>query len=44
MEVYAAYIAHTDFEIGRLLNTLKDAGKMENTIVIYIADDNGPYQ
>ena len=42
MEVYAAYIAHTDFEIGRLLNTLKDAGKMENTIVIYIADDNGP--
>jgi arylsulfatase A-like enzyme len=42
MEVYSAYIAHTDYEIGRMLNAIRDAGKMENTIVIYIADDNGP--
>ena len=29
MEVYAAYIAYTDYEIGRLLKSLKDSGEME---------------
>lgn len=42
MEVYGAYIAHTDHEIGRLLKAINNAGRMDNTIVIYIADDNGP--
>ena len=42
MEVYAAYIAHTDYEIGRLLHAIEARGQLENTLVIYIADDNGP--
>ncbi len=42
MEVYAAYIAQTDYEIGRLLQTIESRGQLKNTLVIYIADDNGP--
>jgi arylsulfatase len=41
MEIFAAFGAHTDREIGRLLsavNTLPDA---DNTLVIYIVGDNG---
>ena len=41
MEVFAAFTAHTDHEIGRLLKTLDEMGESENTIVIYMAGDNG---
>ncbi|MDR8394300.1 arylsulfatase [Aliifodinibius sp. S!AR15-10] len=42
MEVYAGFLAHTDYEIGRLLDAIYDAEDAEDTIVIYVADDNGP--
>jgi arylsulfatase len=41
MEAYAGFAAHTDNEIGRLINTIKEMGEMDNTIIIYIAGDNG---
>jgi arylsulfatase len=41
MEVYAGFAEQTDYEAGRLLATLKDLGVMDNTIVIFIAGDNG---
>ena len=41
MEVYAAFMEQTDHEIGRLLHTLQADGKAENTLVLYIAGDNG---
>ncbi len=41
MEVYAGFAAHTDNEIGRLVNAIEDLGIMDNTIIIYIAGDNG---
>jgi arylsulfatase A-like enzyme len=41
MEVYAGFAEQTDYEAGRLISTLKDLGVMDNTIVIYIAGDNG---
>jgi arylsulfatase len=40
-EVYAAYTAYTDHEIGRVIQQVEDMGKLENTIVIYIDGDNG---
>ena len=40
-EVYAAFTAYTDYEIGRLLDAVKDEGKAENTMVIQIFGDNG---
>jgi len=41
MEVYAAFMAHTDHEVGRLLHNIKAEGHNEDTIVFYIVGDNG---
>lgn len=41
MEVYAGFLAHTDYEVGRLIQKLKDLGRLDNTIVLYILGDNG---
>ncbi len=40
-EVYAAYLAYTDHEIGRVIQAVEDAGQLENTLIIYISGDNG---
>src|SRR5580704_3777622 len=41
MENYAGFGEHTDHEVGRLLDSLKSIGVSDNTVVIYIAGDNG---
>lgn len=41
MEVFAAFLAHTDHHIGRLLAHLSSVGVDENTMVVYITGDNG---
>ncbi len=41
VEVYAAYLAYTDHEIGRVIDTVEKMGKLDNTIVVYISGDNG---
>jgi arylsulfatase A-like enzyme len=40
-EVFAAYAAYTDYEIGRVIQEVQDEGKLDNTLIIYIAGDNG---
>jgi len=40
-EVFAGFLSHTDHEIGRLIQSLKDVGELENTLIFYIAGDNG---
>lgn len=40
-EVYAAYLAYTDHEIGRVIQAVDDLGKLDNTLIIYISGDNG---
>jgi arylsulfatase A-like enzyme len=40
-EVYAAYTAYTDYEIGRVIQNVQDMGKLDNTLIIYIDGDNG---
>ncbi len=40
-EVFAAYTAYTDHEIGRVIQELGDEGKLDNTLIIYIVGDNG---
>ena len=40
-EVYAAYTAYTDYEIGRVIQQVEDMGKLDNTLIIYIDGDNG---
>lgn len=41
VEVYAAYLMYTDYEIGRVIQTVEDMGKLDNTLIIYISGDNG---
>jgi arylsulfatase A-like enzyme len=40
-EVFAAYVAYTDYEIGRVIQAVEDIGKLDNTLIIYISGDNG---
>ncbi len=39
--VYAAYLAYTDHEIGRVIQAVEDLGKLDDTLIIYISGDNG---
>ena len=40
-DVYAAYLAYTDHEIGRVIQEVEKEGKLDNTLIIYISGDNG---
>jgi arylsulfatase len=40
-EVYAGYLTYTDFEIGRLVNHLKEIGQLDNTLIFISIGDNG---
>ena len=40
-EVFAAFAEYTDHEIGRMLEAFAEVGQADNTLVIYIAGDNG---
>src|SRR5258705_933873 len=40
-EVFAAYAAYTDNEIGRVIQQVEDQGDLDNTLIIYIVGDNG---
>jgi arylsulfatase len=39
--VYGAYQAYTDNEIGRVIQSVEDLGELDNTLIIYISGDNG---
>ena len=41
MEVYAGFLEHTDYQVGRLIDAMEDLGILEDTIVYYIIGDNG---
>ncbi len=41
VDVFAAYVAYTDYEIGRVIQAVDDLGKLDNTLIIYIEGDNG---
>jgi arylsulfatase A-like enzyme len=40
-EVFAAYVAYTDHEIGRVIQAVEEMGKLDDTLIIYISGDNG---
>jgi arylsulfatase A-like enzyme len=39
MEVFAGFLTHTDYHYGRLFNFLRSIGEMENTLIMFIADN-----
>jgi arylsulfatase A-like enzyme len=40
-DVYGAYLAYTDHEIGRVIQAVEDLGELDNTLIFYISGDNG---
>jgi arylsulfatase len=40
-DVFGAYLAYTDYEIGRVIQAVEDIGELSNTLIIYISGDNG---
>jgi arylsulfatase A-like enzyme len=41
MEIYAGYLTYTDYEVGRLVNHLKEINQLDNTLVFVMLGDNG---
>jgi arylsulfatase A-like enzyme len=41
MEIYAGFLEHADFHVGRVIDSLKDLGILDDTLVYYIIGDNG---
>ena len=41
MEIYAGYAEQTDYNVGRVIDAIQELGQLDNTIIIFIAGDNG---
>ncbi len=41
MEVYAGFLEHTDYHVGRLIDALEDLEVFDDTLIYYITGDNG---
>lgn len=41
IDIWAAYMAYSDHEIGRIIKTIDDLGQFDNTLIIFVAGDNG---
>ncbi len=41
MEVYAGFLEQTDYNVGRVIEAIREKGELDNTMIIYIAGDNG---
>jgi len=41
MEAYAAQLAYSDHQVGRVITALRDMGQLDNTLIIFIEGDNG---
>lgn len=41
MEVYAAYLTYTDYQVGRVINELKQINQLDNTLIFVLIGDNG---
>jgi len=41
MEVYAGFLEHTDYHIGRMIDALEDLEVLDDTLIYYIIGDNG---
>ena len=44
MATFAAMIEHVDRGIGRIIQSLKDLGKLENTLILFTSDNGACYE
>ncbi|HEX8782977.1 MAG TPA: arylsulfatase, partial [Steroidobacteraceae bacterium] len=42
MEVFSGAVEFTDYQIGRIVEAIEQLGELDNTLIIYLAGDNGP--
>jgi len=41
MEIYAGFLEHTDYHVGRLIDSMADLEILDDTLIYYILGDNG---
>jgi arylsulfatase A-like enzyme len=41
MEVYAGALAYSDNQMGRLIDAIRQAGALDNTLIVFMQGDNG---
>ena len=41
MEIYAAFLSHTDHHVGRLLDAIEELGTLDDTLIYLMIGDNG---
>jgi arylsulfatase len=41
MEVYAGFLEHTDYHVGRVIDAIEDLGILDDTLIYVIIGDNG---
>ena len=41
VETFAAFLDYTDHHIGRVIDAIGETGQLDNTLIFYIAGDNG---
>src|SRR5512136_1414634 len=41
MEVYAGFLEHTDYNVGRVIDAIEDLGILDDTLIYVIIGDNG---
>lgn len=41
MEVYAAYLTYTDYQVSRVISYLKEINQLDNTLIFVMIGDNG---
>ena len=39
MEIYAAMVEYTDAEIGRMIDSLRELGKLDDTVIFFLSDN-----
>lgn len=40
-EVFSGFVEMTDYEIGRLVDAVDEIGELDNTMIVFVAGDNG---
>ena len=41
MEVFAGFLEHTDYHVGRVIDAIEELGQLDNTLIYFIIGDNG---
>lgn len=43
METYAGFLTHTDEQVGKLMDSLKEKGELDNTLIVLMSDNGASF-